>query len=135
MSRKTETNLINEINKNQTLFQITSFWLSEIYNGKSISSYFEEKKIKSVGIYGVGILGRILILALQKTDVQIKYLIDRREYTEINNIPVIKTNDSRINEVDAIIVTPIYEFENIKTKNLMDIKCKIISLEDIIYAM
>ena len=135
MSRKTETDLIHEINKNQTLFQIASFWLFEIYNGKSISSYFEEKKIRSVAIYGVGILGRILILALQKTDVQIIYLIDRREFTEINNIPVIKTNDSRINEVDAIIVTPIYEFENIKTISLKDIKCKIISLEDIIYAM
>lgn len=135
MSRKTETDLIHEINKNQTLFQIASFWLFELYNGKSISSYFEEKKIRSVAIYGVGILGRILILALQKTDVQIIYLIDRREFTEINNIPVIKTNDSRINEVDAIIVTPIYEFENIKTISLKDIKCKIISLEDIIYAM
>jgi hypothetical protein len=64
-------------------------WMLIKEENKVLSDYLTKHSIKTVAIYGMGILGRHLLTELEKSNLEIKYIIDRR--SEINN-PKYKNN-------------------------------------------
>lgn len=112
--------------------------LQNISDNKSISKRLREIEINSIAIYGQGSMGRMLYDQLKGSNTYVAFFIDKNEETgqsNIENIPVkniemIKTAEN----VDAIIVTPVYDFESIREdieKN--GVNTRIISLEDLVY--
>ena len=87
-------------------------WVSLLENNISISLFLLRNEIKHVAIYGMGEVGKHLINELRDTEVQIDYIIDRR-YMKNSPRYKIVSPDSELPKVDAIIVTPLWDYENI----------------------
>lgn len=121
-------------------YNLTNKWIKNKNKGKTIVDYLKKLEIESIAIYGNGELGKRLYEELVHTDIKISCFIDKNtkevKGTE-NNISVIGVNElKKMSFVDAIIVTPIYDFEIINTE-LRNTKLdfRILSLEDIVYAL
>lgn len=120
--------------KHLTLFVMMSKWVELKQKGKCLKSYFEDKNYKKIAIYGMSYVGERLVEELKNSDVEIAYGIDKNAsgiYTNINMV----TPEENLERVDAIIVTPVFFFDEIEDELSKKIDCPIISLEDILYEM
>lgn len=119
-------------------YELTNQWIMNKNKNKDIAKYFVENNIKTIAIYGMGTLCELFFEDIKKTDIKVSYFIDKNVdelYYGLDNISVIGIDDIRNQEnVDAIIITPIFDYESI-LQDLQDIDTRIISLEDIIYEM
>uniref|UniRef100_UPI004057A3B7 glycosyltransferase family 8 protein n=1 Tax=Agathobacter sp. TaxID=2021311 RepID=UPI004057A3B7 len=110
--------------------------LNRLWN--SIESGILVKKIdalqlNSIAIYGAGHLGRHLQNCLQNNGIRTKFFLDVVEGGSISGVPRYTVKQLHIlKKVDAIIVTPVYAFNEIKKMLSESVACKIISLEEII---
>lgn len=79
------------------------------------------KKIESVAIYGYAQLGKELEEELDKTKIQVKYIIDQKAPL-LNSKKPIYTLEDKLEKVDAVIVTPVDLYESIYQQ--LKEKCK-----------
>lgn len=126
--------LQRECDKYLEMFLLLDTWLLNRNNEKKISDYLEKKGIQRVAIYGMGYVGKKLYEELSDEHIEIAYLIDKNKNIHIDD-KFIKSPDEELDLVDAIIVTAIYDFEEVR--DMMEERCSspIISLSDIIYRM
>lgn len=120
--------------KFQKSYQCLNKWIGNLENDKHICDYLMEKRIETVAVYGYGELGRHVLAELTGSSVLVKYLIDRNYNIGRSSLPVVSPEDE-LEEVDAIIVTPILEYAAIEAKLQKKTDAEILSLEDIIYDM
>lgn len=118
--------------KHLTLMLLLNQWLKLLQKDKKITEYFYKNNIKYIAIYGMGYLGERLYDELKESTIEIKYFIDRNNQKKYEGMET-KTPDDYLPEVDVLIVTPVFYYDEIK-KNLNNkVKGKIISLQDILY--
>ena len=104
-------------------------WMTLRENNKRLADYLLRYDMKNVAIYGYGTLGKHLITELDSLDskISIKYIIDRD--VRLNHLKYdIKQPEDILPEVDAIIVTPVDEFEKIYFELRKCVKSRIFSL-------
>lgn len=119
--------------KHLKLFKVMNLWVNNFQENKYIGQYLWDKKVKEVAIYGMGIAGTTLYRELKNSKVKVCYGIDQSE-KNIDGIRILNLDD-QLPEVDAIIVTPVTDFRDISVKLEKKIKCKIMSLEEILLDM
>ena len=122
----------NTISKYMCLFKFSNKWISLKQKETDIVAYFKDRGYYSIAIYGMGDLGERLVDEVENTDVNIAYAIDRSRKGQYANIQI-KSLEEILPQVDAVIVTPIYDFWRIKPIIMDRIDCPIVSLEDVIY--
>lgn len=113
------------------LFLMMNQWVRVKQEKKNIADYLEKNGYKNIAIYGMSHVGVSLLKELKNSSVSVKYGIDERAdeiYSEINII----SPDDFLENVDVIIVTPIFFMEMIVEKLTDRISCPIISLETIL---
>lgn len=118
--------------KHLALFLLMNQWVIAKQEGKSLIDFFQRNNFKQIAIYGMSYAGERLLDELSGSDIEVKYGIDQNAsgiYASID----LYTLDDELPEVDAIVVTPIYFFDQIEEKLLEKVKCPIVSLEDILY--
>lgn len=118
--------------KHLKLMLLLNQWIYIKQQGKSVIDYFHKENINSIAIYGMSYIGERLYDELKNSDVTVKYAIDNnadRIYSEVELI----SPDEDLEEVDAVIVTPITFFPEIEKKMSKKVNCPIISLKDILY--
>lgn len=107
-------------------------WLILKQEKKTIKPYFEKNGYKKVAIYGMSYLGERLLDDLNALGIEVSYAIDKNAsnlYSEID----IYAPDDILPEVDAVIVTATYYYDEIVDTLSKKFNCSIISLEDILY--
>ena len=77
-------------------------------------------------------LGVSLLEELNQADVEVKYCIDRDADNIYMNIDIFKPDDN-LPEVDVVVVTAMHNFEEISQHIEKKLKCKIVSLEDVVW--
>lgn len=97
----------------------------------NIGDYLVKQGYKTVAIYGMGEIGKSLYKELSKSKIKISYAIDQNIEDNYRELPVIRKES--IYKVDAIIVTPVFAYINIKKDLEKYIKCPIISMDSILY--
>lgn len=107
-------------------------WLNCIEQGKSVAEYLHKNNIHTVAVYGMGRLGQHLVMQLEKTDIQILYIIDRRGQ-KLSNEYKVKGIDDELLPVDAVILTVMGDVQDIFIKLSSRIDSKLISLFEILY--
>lgn len=118
--------------KHLALFLMMNRWVEVKQDGKNLINYFHGKGYKSIAIYGMSYAGERLLHELKGSDIEVKCGIDQKAdeiYTEVDMI----TPDDEIPQVDAVIVTSIYFFDEIKEKLEGVVDSPVISLEDVLY--
>lgn len=120
------------INKFYDYFQLTNHWLMLKNSGKSLEKFFADKGVRTIAIYGMGELGHRLAEELENgTSIEIKYAIDRKEEAAISDYEVVSI-DSELQEVDMIVVTPLFDYYAIEERLHEVCDYEIVSLEEVI---
>ncbi len=119
-------------------YELTNRWLANKNDDKNIKTFFETNDIQSIAVYGMGTLGEMFYEDIKKTDVSVKYFIDKNAeelYCGMDNLPVVGLTDIKEQEkVDAVIVTPVFDYDSIvEDLEEADETLNTISLEDVIY--
>lgn len=119
-------------------YDMTNQWLRNKNEKRNTKEYFNNNNYSTIAIYGMGEMGNRLYEELEDTDVEVLYFIDKNAediYYGIDDIPVVGLDDiERQEKVNAIIVTPVYDFDSIEeTLSQYEFDGDIISLEDIIF--
>ena len=118
--------------KHLALFLLMNQWVKIKQEGKSISAFLGEKGYRKIAIYGMSYVGETLLRELKNSAINVECAIDKNVDMIYSEIDVIGP-DSEIPEVDAVIVTAVSFFEEIKTAMKYKTKADILSLEDILY--
>lgn len=127
----------DKIQKFKLYYELLSEWLyiKNLKNDNiSIENYLNKKGIKKIAIYGFGELGKRLYEDLKNSSVTVEYVIDKN-ITESEDNVIFKSLNANLPIVDAIIVTAVYEYENIKLSIQKEVDFSVISLEHIIFSM
>lgn len=119
-------------NKHLALYMLMNQWVQVKQDGKSLVEYFEKNGYKNIAVYGMNYVGQTLYRELENSSVTIRYAIDKNADSIYADCKVI-TMEEELEQVDAIVVTPIYYFESIEMQLEQKIDCPIISIEDIVY--
>ena len=122
----------NYSDKHLSLFLMMNQWVKVKQEGKNLSTYFERNDLKRIAVYGMSYAGEALIEELKGTGVEVIYGIDKNADKIFSTVDVISMDDSFEN-VDAVIVTAITFYDEIKDKLSKKVDCQIISLEDVLY--
>ena len=111
---------------------MTRQWIYIYQSGNKIEEILKTKKINSIAIYGMGDIGILLYEELKDSSISIEYMIDRNTLGRGYDIKIV-TPTSKMKKVDAIIVTPIFEFDEIRSMLEELVPYDIYALDDLIY--
>lgn len=117
--------------KHLALFLMMNQWVKVRQKGKNIETYFQKNDYKRIAIYGMSYVGETLWDELKNTDIEVVYGIDRNADYMYSELPVVSIEDD-LEKVDAIVVTAITFFKDIKGVLVKKVDCPIISLENIL---
>lgn len=124
----------SKINKYRGYYEILNRWLILKQEGKSLEKYFLDNDYKSIAIYGMGELGNRLYDELKSSNVEVKYAMDANysgKYSELE----IKALEDDLPQVDIIVVTAIFAFDDIENNLKRVTSSDIISLENAVYGI
>lgn len=109
-------------------------WLQNKIEGRKYENYFKKHDYNSIAVYGFGDLGTKFVddLVAEGLGNTIACIIDK-DAADIEDDFKIVTPDERIDDVDAIVVTPIQFYTEIKRDLSHKVDCDIVSLEELIY--
>ncbi len=126
---------IKENEKFKKMFLIQNDWFGASRRGLSIADYLINRQIRKVAVYGYGYLGRSLLEDLEKSNIEIAYVIDKNaKFLEI--IEKCCTLEDTLEQVDAVIVTMVSSARNIVENVLKEkIDAEIIWLEEMVLDM
>lgn len=132
--RKNAYKILNErrtTDKYKGYYAMLIQWLGILQNKSSIDKYFKENKYEKIAIYGIGEVGKRLVCDLNNTEVFVKYAIDSTQQSS-EKLRIYKLSEVS-DDVDVVIVTPIFAFDKIKKDLKKIFTCPIVSLEEVIY--
>lgn len=110
-------------------YDVLNKWMKQKENGVSVAETLMQRGIHEIAIYGMADMGRHLQCELVGTDIVIKYAIDRSFFV-VSDLDVYLP-DSELPQVDAVIVTPVFDYESIRNHLKQKLSCPILSLADL----
>ncbi len=122
----------DKVDKFKTYYNILNQWLALKQENKNLSQYFKDNNYKTIAIYGMGEMGTRLYEELKKSDIEVVCAIDKNAANTFTELKVIDIEDE-LPEADAIIVTAVFAFEEIKSQLSEKVNTPIISLADVVY--
>lgn len=118
------------LKKNIFIMDLQKKWIECLIGGKSTQQYFTKHNIRSISIYGFGMLGKLLWNELKKSDIQVKQIIDAN--IQSDEVDICKLEDVCDFECDAVVVTAVAAFEEISQNIKEKTNIEIISIKDVI---
>lgn len=118
--------------KHLALFLMMNQWVKVKQDGKNLASYFQKNGYSKIAVYGMSYAGETLLNELRGTEIKVAYGIDKKAEGLYADIDIV-TMEQSLDEVDAIVVTAVTFFDDIKRQLEEKAACPIISLEDVLY--
>ncbi len=116
------------------LTRLLAQWVCLKQDKKELKQYFIQNDFKRIAVYGVSYVGKCLIHELMDTEVEIAYVIDQRgDMADLEEEIRLVHPDDEMEDVDAVIVTSVYYFEQIEKKMQEKLDCPVISVSDIVF--
>lgn len=122
-------------NKFRLYYNVANGWLLLKNSKRSLVEYFHRNDIKKIAIYGMGELGCRFLEEMSESDVEVVCAIDAKPENIDADINVLQVGTPIREEVDAIVVTAVFAYNNIEKDLKKYLNCRIISLKDVIYSM
>ena len=120
-------------------YHVFNKWVSNINQGISNEVLLKDMGIQTVAVYGNGEVGCRFVESLKGTSIKVECIIEKRAdeipMGENDGIKIVGTNEtSQYSQVDAIIVTPMFDYEKIENELLdKNIEPEVISIEDLLF--
>lgn len=129
---KTINQKAEKVDKFKGYYNMLNQWLVIKQEGKSLEKYFTDNGYKTIAIYGMGEMGNRLYDELKGTSVTVKYAVDKNAASTYSELDVIDPEDD-YEEVDAIVVSAIFAFDEIEEMLSDKVDFQVVSLEDVVY--
>lgn len=97
-----------------------------------IKEYMEKKGYNTIAIYGYGVLGKKFMDFLQDTQIKIAYAIDENAKAFIDSNVALFSLEDELGTVDAVIVSALFIFDEIKEKIEMKMNCDVVALDKLL---
>ena len=123
-----------KVDKFKGYYNMLNQWLMIKQEGKTLEEYFIYNGYKTIAIYGMGEMGNRLYDELKDSSIQIKYAVDENAAGTYSDIEVID-KDEEYMDVDVIVVTATFAFDDIEEELQKKVTFPIISLDDVVYEM
>lgn len=123
---------VKKINKFRDYYNMLNRWIMLRQEGKTLEEYFIDSSYKTIAIYGMGEMGNRLYDELKDSKIEVKYAVDENAESIYSDIKVISKEEEYV-DVDVMVVTAIFAFDDIKEKLKNKVKFPIISLDDVVY--
>ena len=122
------------LNKFIKYFALLDRWLWLKLQNKNISIYFEEQGYYNIAIYGMGEIGNRLFEELSRfSRIKVKYGVDKN-VKQFQAVPILGLEDELPN-VDVIVVTNNYIYEQIHELLQRKTTCPIVSIDDVVFGI
>lgn len=121
-----------KIDKYEMYYNLMERWLTIHEEGRTIPQVLETMGFSTIAVYGLGKIGKHVIYEMKGSNVNVQYAIDRVRSGKYDSV-IVKNVDEPLPEVDAVIVTTIYDFEEVEEMLVKKVHYPIISLEEILY--
>ncbi len=118
--------------KNRTQFFVVVQWLKLKQMGRSISNYLTERGYEKVAIYGMSHTGERVLFELKNAGIEVVYGIDKRAGGAAGEIAILSP-DGDLPDVDAVIVSEAFFYEEVEPMLRKKLSCPVISLEEVVY--
>lgn len=132
---KTLVGMINnykmQAERNLSNMMLLHDWMEFQQAGGSITQYFHEHGYKKVMIYGNGNVGQRLFQALGQSDVDVVAIMDQMNASDSDTEGILIGTDSEIPDVDCIVITPTFYFDEIYQKLSGKTGQPVISIEEL----
>lgn len=115
-------------------FYLFDKWFTAKEQNHGMADLLAAHGFKEIAVYGIGKVGKHLLAELKDTDITVKYIVDRKSGGVYeNDIPVYDLDSLGDNteRVDAVIVTAVFDFHDIRECIMDKLTCPIVSLNDI----
>lgn len=128
-----------KLRKYQKYYQVLNKWVSNNHKKITNEELLKNMGFSSVAIYGNGEIGSRLVESLKDSPIEVKCIIEKKandiQLGLEGEISIVGINDTDVySNVDAIIVTPMFDFDNIvKELSNKGIGAKIVSIEDVVF--
>ncbi len=123
-----------KVDKFKNYYNMLNHWLKLKYEGKELCTWFIDKNIKTIAIYGMGEMGNRLYDALRGSNIKVSYAIDKAAGYSYSEVKVYDIGND-LPAVDAIVVTATFAYNSIREKLGKVINCRVVNLEEIIYGI
>lgn len=137
MLKRSNTAKQTRIDRLKPYYEILNHWLLLKQQGKTFEEYFIDHNIHTIAIYGMAELGKRLYAEIEGMEsVEVRYVIDKGIGEQIKSVisdAVVVSMNEKLPDVDAIVVTPVFAYEEIKRD--LNAKCNIpiVSIEDVVF--
>lgn len=121
-----------KIEKFEMYYNLLERWMTIHEEGRTIADILAARNFRTIALYGIGKIGKHVIAELADSEITILYGIDRSKPGIYNKIPIMGMGDP-FPVVDVILVTAIYDFDEIEPILKAKTDCQVISLEEILY--
>lgn len=132
MEKSDRQTQLKSYKKYECLYHLMHQWMTVNEMGISLPGLLAAFGYKNIAIYGMADIGKHLYHALQESEIKVCYCIDRGK-SGLYKDTEIKKPEENLEEVDAVIVTAIMDFEEIKEYLQKKTDSAVISLEEILY--
>lgn len=104
-----------KIEKERNLSNMLLFhdWIEFLYSGGCVEQYFHRHNYKRILIYGNGYIGQRLYHALEQTDIDVVAIMDKQNVSDVDVEGMLIGVDSDISDIDCVVITPIFYFDEI----------------------
>lgn len=124
----------NMSSKHLVLYLLMEQWVRLKQKNKSIVNYLKSLNYYNIAIYGMSYVGKCLYDELEDSEVKVKYGIDNNAMGIKAKCKLVTIQDI-LEPVDAVIVTSVFYYEDVKEKLSDKVDCPILSIEDILYEL
>lgn len=112
-------------------YQLLEQWMLLREKKISVKHYFEKQGIRNIIIYGMGKMSHHLLEDLKGSDINIVCAIDKGAFHMNSEFPII-SGETEIPEADCIIVTPVYDIDNIRRILERKTPVSVVSLSEVV---
>lgn len=132
---KTLVGMINsdkmQAGRNLSNVMLFNDWMEFQNAGGRIEQYFHEHGYKKIMIYGNGYVGQRLFQALKQSDVDVTAIMDRTNTSDFDAEGMFIGVDSEMPDVDCVVITPVFYFDEIYQTLRGKTDLPIISIEEL----
>ena len=133
LNQKTIAQKTEKVDKFKGYYNMLNQWLMLKQEGRSLEKYFVDNGYKTVAIYGMGEMGNRLYDELKdSTEVTMKYAVDQNAASTYSEMDVID-KDEDYEDVDVMVVTATFAFDEIAEELSEKVDFPIVSLEDVVF--
>ncbi len=120
------------LQKSVLFYWVLTRWMDLKIGGGSIADVLKRLEYSRIAVYGYAELGQLLCKELTDTKVDVSYVIDKKvKDTKVGNLPIYFPQ-SGLPDVDAVVVTAIYYFDEIRKELLKMGYKKVVSLRELL---